>query len=109
VSRRMALALSASLLLVFATRAIRAHDGHAHTIRGVVTAADARHVEVKTPGGEILSIAISPKTSVRRERRKVAMAEVQVGRRVVVDIGNGEDPLIARDIQVGVAQPIATR
>lgn len=102
-------ALSATLILVLAASISWAHEGHAHTIRGVVTGLDARHLEVKTPGGEILSIAINAKTTVRRERRKVAIAELQVGRRVVVDIGNGEDPLIARDIQVGVAQPITTR
>lgn len=96
--------LSATLMLVFGAIAAWAHEGHAHTIRGVVTARDARHVEVKTPGGETLSIAINARTTVRRDRRKVAVAEVQVGRRVVVDIGNGEDPLIARDIQVGVIQ-----
>ena len=101
--------LSATLMLVLAPGVSWAHEGHAHTIRGVVTALDDRHVEVKTPGGEVLSIAINPQTRVRRDRRKVAIAELQVGRRVVVDIGNGEDPLIARDIQVGVAQPIAAR
>ena len=101
--------LSATLMLVCVPGTSWAHEGHAHTIRGVVTGLDARHVEVKTPGGEVLSIAINAKTMVRRERRKVAIAELQVGRRVVVDIGNGEDPLIARDIQVGIAQPIAAR
>ena len=35
-------------------------------------------------------------------QQDVLQADVEVGRRVVVDIGNGEDPLIARDIQVGV-------
>jgi len=30
---------------------------------------------------------------------------VQTGRRVVVDIGDGEDPLIAREIEVGAAKP----
>jgi len=107
VTRRTA--LSATLMLVLAASISWAHEGHAHTIRGVVTGLDARHVEVQTPGGEILSIAINAKTTVRRERRKVAIAELQVGRRVVVDIGNGEDPLIARDIQVGVSQSIAAR
>jgi hypothetical protein len=71
---------------------------------GTVTARDSKQVKVKTPSGEILSIAITDQTSVVRAKRKVAIAEVQVGRRVVVDIGNGEDPLIAREIQVGVAQ-----
>lgn len=101
--------LLATLTLMFGTSVLLAHEGHAHKIRGVVTALDARYVQVKTPGGEILSIAINATTTIRHERRKVAIGQLQVGRRVVVDIGNGEDPLIARDIQVGVMQPIAAR
>jgi hypothetical protein len=81
-----------------------AHDGHAHLIMGTVTAATATHVEVKTPGGENLKIALHAKTVVTRDKRKVALAEVQAGRRVVVDIGNGEDPLIAREIRVGATR-----
>jgi len=81
--------------------AVRAHDGHVHRIMGTVTVRDAKHVEVKTPSGEVLSIAITPKTTAVRNKKKVDLNEVQVGRRVVVDIGNGEDPLMAGEIQVG--------
>jgi hypothetical protein len=102
------LALVAAVALVLAVPVVSAHEGHVHTIMGTVTALDAKHVEVKTPSGEILSIAITGKTSVLRAKRKVAITEIQVGRRVVVDIGNGEDPLIAREIQLGVAQ-VATK
>ena len=98
-------ALLAVGMSIAASVAIAAHDGHVHKIRGVVMAADARHLEVKTPSGEVLSIAITGKTTVVRNRRKAPMAEVQVGRRVVVGIGNGEDPLIAGEIQVGVVDP----
>ena len=82
-----------------------AHAGHVHKIMGTVTARDAKHVEVKTPSGEIVSVAVTDQTSVVRAKRKVAFAEVQTGRRVVVDIGDGEDPLIAREIQLGEAKP----
>jgi hypothetical protein len=81
-----------------------AHDGHVHKIMGTVTARDERHIEVKTPGGENLSIAITPKTTATRDKRKVPLSEVQVGRRVVVAIGNGEDPLKAGEIQVGATR-----
>jgi hypothetical protein len=83
--------------------AAAAHDGHAHIVMGTVTSVDAKRFGVKTPSGEILAIAITEKTSVLRDKKKAALREVQVGRRVVVDIGNGEDPLVAREIQVGVA------
>ena len=90
------IALVAALALVVGAPAAWAHDGHVHTIMGTVTALDAKTVKVKTPSGEVLSIAITPKTSVLRDKKKAAIRDVQVGRRVVVDIGNGEDPLIAR-------------
>jgi hypothetical protein len=103
-NRRMWLAGLA--LVVVTAGAAAAHDGHAHTIMGTVTARDDKHLEVKTPSGEVLSIAVTAKTTTVRDKKKVAFTEVVVGRRVVVDIGNGDDPLIAREIQVGVA-PVA--
>jgi hypothetical protein len=83
--------------------AAAAHDGHAHMVMGTVTSVDAKRLGVKTPSGEILAIAITQKTAVLRDKKKATLREVQVGRRVVVDIGNGEDPLVAREIQVGAA------
>ena len=80
-----------------------AHDGHVHRIMGTVTARDAKHIEVKTPSGENLSIALTAKTTAVRNKKKVDLKEVQVGRRVVVDIGNGEDPLLAGEIQLGAS------
>ena len=96
--------LSAAMVLVFGAGAAWAHEGHTHTIMGTVMARNATHVDVKTPGGEILSIAVNGKTVVMREKRKASIRDVEVGRRVVVDIGNGEDPLIAGEIQVGVVE-----
>ena len=100
---RRAVAMVVGLLAISSGAAL-AHDGHAHKIMGTVTAREAKHVDVKTPSGEVLSITITDKTTVTRNKRKVDIAEVQAGRRVVVDIGNGEDPLIAREIQVGATR-----
>ncbi len=101
--RAKTLSLTIGFLALFAAGAF-AHDGHIHRIMGTVTARDAKHLEVKTPSGENLSIAITPKTTATRNKRKVALSEVQVGRRVVVAIGNGEDPLQAGEIQVGATR-----
>jgi len=82
-----------------------AHEGHIHTVRGTVTAVDQKHVEIKTPSGEILSIALNDKTTFLRAKKKNDPAELQVGKRVVIGIGNGEDPLIAGEIQIAAASP----
>jgi hypothetical protein len=96
--------LVAAVGFLLCTGGAFAHDGHIHKIMGTVTARDAKHIEVKTPSGENLSIAITPKTTATRDKRKIPLSEVQVGRRVVVAIGNGEDPLLAGEIQVGATR-----
>lgn len=99
----------AFVALLAVPAALYAHAGHVHKIMGTVMARDATHVEVKTPSGEVLSIAVNEKTAVIRAKKKIAYDEVQTGRRVVVDIGDGEDPLIAREIEVGAAVRTAAK
>jgi hypothetical protein len=101
-NRRIALALAGGILLW--PLMADAHDGHVHWIMGTVMQADAKHLVVKTPGGETLSIEVTAKTTVTRDKKKVPLSEVRAGRRVVVDIGNGEDPLMAGEIRIGVMQ-----
>lgn len=96
--------IAAAACLVLAAMPAVAHDGHAHLIMGTVTARGDKDVKVKTPSGEVLTIAVTGKTAVRRGKEPVRIGEVIVGRRVVVDIGNGEDPLIAREIRVGATR-----
>ena len=91
-------------LLFVALAPALAHDGHTHRIMGTITAVDGKHMDVKTPSGEVLSIQINDKTLVTRAKRKIALDQVKKGGRVVVDIGNGEDPLIAREIQMGATK-----
>jgi len=86
-----------------------AHEGHIHTIMGTVMGLDAHSLQVKTPGGEVLSIAITDKTTVVRGKQKAAIADLQKGSRVVVEIGNGEDPLMAGQIRLGPAPATAKK
>ncbi len=108
MNRRTAMFLGVALIGLMA-RGAWAHDGHIHTIMGVVMERDAHALQVKTPGGEILSIAITDKTTVVRGKQKAAIADVQKGVRVVVGIGNGEDPLIAGEIRLGAAPAAAKK
>ena len=107
MNRRTALFLGVALLALIA-RSAWAHEGHIHTIMGTVMGRDAHSLQVKTPGGEVLSIAITDKTTVVRGKQKAAIADVQKGSRVVVEIGNGEDPLMAGQIRLGAA-PVAAK
>ena len=99
--------MALTLVALFAGSAV-AHEGHIHTIMGTVTGVDARALQVKTPGGEVLSIAITDKTTVVRGKQTAAITDLQKGARVVVEIGNGEDPLMAGQIRLGAA-PVAAK
>ena len=101
--------LGAAIIVALMVRPARAHEGHIHTIMGTVMGRDAHSLQVKTPGGEVLSIAITDKTTVVRGKQKAAIADLQKGSRVVVEIGNGEDPLIAGQIRLGPAQAAAKK
>lgn len=94
------------LLALWAPARVGAHAGHSHTIMGTVMSRDDKAVDVKTPSGEVLSIAIAHDTAVVRGKKKAAIGEVNKGVRVVVDIGDGEDPLIAREIRLGVTAAV---
>lgn len=47
---------------------------------------------------------LRPAAPPRPQKQKGTVNDVQKGRRVIVNIGNGEDPLIAREIQLGVTK-----
>lgn len=108
VNKRIPIVLALALITAV-TGSAWAHEGHVHTIMGTVMDLDARSVQVKTPGGDTLSIAITDKTTVVRGKQKAAIADVRKGTRIVVDIGNGEDPLIANEIRLGAAQAAARK
>jgi hypothetical protein len=46
---------------------------------------------------------LNEKTTFVRAKKKIDPAELKVGKRVVIGIGNGEDPLIAGEIQIAAA------
>jgi len=73
-------------------------------IVGTVVKVQATELDVKAGDGQVYEIDMDEKTTITRDKKKVARSEVRAGRRVVVDIGNGEDPLIAGEIRVGFAQ-----
>lgn len=64
---------------------IRAHEGHAHKVRGTVSAITAKQLEVKTPDGKTVAIALDAKTVYRHGKAKADLQTLKVGERVVVD------------------------
>ncbi len=101
VRARIAIVLAAAWLCA---AGVAAHDGHVHTVRGTVVEQAARQVQIKTPEGKVQAIALNEKTTFLQGTKKVDRAALAKGQRVVVDVGNGKEPLVARSVKLGVKE-----
>ncbi|MEZ5292977.1 MAG: hypothetical protein R2745_17990 [Vicinamibacterales bacterium] len=80
------------------------HEGHDHKIVGHVAEVTAGTLVVKAvKGGALSSIAITAATKITKGRMKMAATDLKVGDRVVVNIGSGKTPLVAKAVQIGTA------
>jgi hypothetical protein len=84
-----------------------AHEGHTHTVMGVVWKAGSEQIEVKTKDGKTETILITDRTAVAKGKTVADLSDLVPGARVVVDVGTGKKPLTARVIRLGVAEPTA--
>lgn len=96
------------MLLVFTLAfvvpvAAAAHDGHDHKVMGIVSMLHENHLEVKAADGKTSTITLNEKTKIVRGKTRLTAADLKVGDRVVVNVGNGKPPLVAKQVQVGVA------
>jgi hypothetical protein len=90
--------------VVLAAAPLVAHDGHDHKLLGVVTEVTADRLVVKaTKDGALSTIALGAATKITRGKTRLSAADLKVGDRVVVNIGNGKPPLTAKTVQVGPA------
>ena len=80
-----------------------AHEGHDHKLLGTVTEIAADKIAVKAKDGTTSSVTIVAATKITRGKSKVAVGEIKVGDRVVVNIGAGKAPLTAKAIELGAA------
>ena len=97
-------ALAAVILLVLGIQKLSAHDGHTHTVMGTVTERQEHHLQVATTNGKTVTITLNEKTKVLRDKQVLTAAAILVGQRVVVDVGNGKEPLVARQVKLGAVQ-----
>lgn len=76
-----------------------AHPGHDHKLMGTISSIDKNKVVVKTTEGKDMTFEITPLTTFKRGKQKGAQADLKSGMRVVVNIGDGVEPLKAKDVQ----------
>jgi hypothetical protein len=96
--------MKAALFLVLAVVLLApavplAHPGHDHKLMGTITSIDKNKVVVKTTEGKDMTFEITPLTTFKRGKQKGAQSDLKAGLRVVVNIGDGVEPLKAKDVQ----------
>ena len=96
MKRVLLLVLAISLL---APGASLAHPGHDHKLMGTIASIAKNKVVVKTTEGKDMTFEITPLTTFKRGRQKGAQSDLKAGMRVVVNIGDGVEPLKAKDVQ----------
>ena len=80
-----------------------AHPGHDHKLMGTISSIDKTKVVVKTTEGKDMTFEITPLTAFKRGKQKGASSDLKAGMRVVVNIGDGVEPLKAKEVQYSAA------
>lgn len=76
-----------------------AHPGHDHKLMGTISSIDKNKVVVKTTEGKDMTFEVTPLTAFKKGKQKGAQSDLKAGLRVVVNIGDGVEPLKAKEIQ----------
>ena len=76
-----------------------AHPGHDHKLMGTISSIDKDKVVVKTTEGKDMTFEITPLTAFKRGKDKGTASDLKAGMRVVVNIGDGVEPLKAKEVQ----------
>ena len=93
------LLLAALAFTVLASAAPLAHPGHEHKLMGTITAIDGNKVSMKTTEGKVATFQVIPTTSFKRDKMKGMQTDLKVGMRVVVNVGDGAEPMKAKEVQ----------
>ena len=91
--------LAALAFTVLASAQPLAHPGHDHKLMGSITAIDGNKVTLKTTEGKTVTFQVIPTTSFKRDKIKGTQADLKVGMRVVANVGDGSEPLKAKEVQ----------
>jgi hypothetical protein len=76
-----------------------AHPGHDHKVMGSIVAIDGRHVTLRTTDGKEITFEVTATTKLVRAKEPGAFADLKAGMRVVANVGDGEEPLKAKEVE----------
>jgi len=103
------LSIAAGILLLMTAGPVRAHEGHAHTVQGTVVQQDERQMQIKTTDGKTVTVTLNAKTAILKGTQKAERTALVNGQRVVVDVGDGKTPLVAKSVKLGVVESTAKK
>jgi hypothetical protein len=92
--------LFAVLALGFLIPAVpMAHPGHDHKLMGTISSIDKTKVVMKTTEGKDMTFEIIPTTNFKQGTKRGMQTDLKAGMRVVVNVGDGVEPLKAKEVQ----------
>jgi hypothetical protein len=117
VKRTVLMLASIGVVALVGSTALEAHKGHDHMLMGTLTMVASDHVMVKvtdpkTKQESVKTIAMKPTTKVLKGMpgTPAKSADLTTGARVVVNIGEGKEPLSAKEIHIAApSAPAGTR
>ena len=80
-----------------------AHPGHDHKLMGTISSIDKNTVVMKTTEGKDMTFEVTPLTTFKAGAKKGTQSELKAGMRVVVNVGDGVEPLKAKEVQYSAA------
>ena len=100
--------LFAVLTLGFLIPAVpMAHPGHDHKLMGTISSVDKTKVVMKTTEGKDMTFEIVPTTTFKQGTKRGMQTDLKAGMRVVVNVGDGVEPLKAKEVQYSAATTTA--
>jgi hypothetical protein len=104
MTRFVSMTLALALVPLVAQQ-VQAHEGHAHSMMGTITAVhpDMKHVEMKTPDGKTSGFYVDDATKFTRGMKTLSLSDLRPGQRVVVSARTEGDKMIAATVKVGGA------
>ncbi len=108
-SRFSALMVVLIALAAVAVPTAWAHPGHDHKVMGVILAIDDRHVTLTTTDGKELTFEVTPATKFVRAKKTGDFADLKAGMRIVANVGDGEEPLQAKEIEYAAPATSSSR
>src|SRR5262245_5287707 len=76
-----------------------AHPGHEHKLMGTISSIDKNKIVLKTTEGKDVTFEVVPTTTYKAGAKRGSQADLKAGMRVVVRVGEGAEPLKAKEVQ----------